>query len=197
MANWQVVIEGRQGTDDMLNVIYYQSTGVEPPDFVAAAVVIRAHIEDHIQTFCGDNTTWLGITYREDIPGSVGVFVPFPAGTLAGSNPTPSQVYQLSMLVQKFSNGSVRPVRGWAFQGGLVADGTSGNGGWETPLRDAVEALWEDIRVLSIAGPTTLQMVLKATNPTAPNTQPYTAVDKVSTAVTPRTLDGRRLNVGS
>lgn len=197
MAHYQVVIEGIQGTADMLNVVNYESSGAALPDFADMADQIRFAIDSHITSFCGANTKWSGITVREDIPGSVGAFVPFGLGELTGTQATPSQVTQLSMLVRKTTNSLVRPTRGWAFQGGLVSDACGASGRWEAGVLAAVKLLWEDMISWTLAGGTTMQMEVKASNPTAPNTQPYTAVTGIIVNDIPSTLDGRKIGTGS
>ena len=176
MAFWEIVIEGRQGVNDMLTVLQYQSSGVEPPDFDGAATVIRNHLETNLQPICGPRVTWLGITVREDTPGSVGVFYPFGAGILTGTSPNGDQIDQASVLVRKRSTGLVRPVLGWWFQGGISVEGTTDGAQWDVTVRDAVEAYAEGIRELNVPGPSVLAMLIKASNPTAPNTQPYSIV---------------------
>lgn len=197
MSFWEIVIEGRQGTSDMLTVLHYESSGVEPPDFDAAATIIRGHLEDHLQTLCGPRVSWEGITAREDILGSVGVFYPFSAGTLTGTNGDDDQVDVVTMLVRKQSQGLVRPTHGWFQQGGITTRTVGANNTWDALARDAVEAYAEDIRVLNIVGPTTLTMLIKASNPTAPNTQPYSVVNTLTTDETPRTQRTRLRGVGS
>lgn len=191
MAFWELVIEGRQGANDMLNVIHYESSGVEPPDFAAAATVIRGHLADHLQGQASGRVTWEGITVREDIPGGVGVFIPFPGGILTGNNPDPDHADLLTVLVRKITGSLVKPTLGWAQQGGMTAGALEPDGTWNAGVRAAVEAFWEDIRILNITGPTTLQMVIKARNPSAPNTQPYTVVNAVEANLRPRSLRSR------
>lgn len=197
MAFYELVIEGRQGTQDMLTVLHYQSSGVEPPNFGAAATVIRGHLADHMAAFCGPHVTWVGITVREDIPGGVGTFIPFAGGTLAGTVAGGDQINQVAVLVHKLSDGLVRPTKGWFFQGGIDTVGASAGSIWEAGLLTGVEAYAEDIRILNIAGPTTLTMVIKARNPTAPNTQPYSVVNAVDATNIPRVLRNRRAGAGS
>jgi hypothetical protein len=191
MANWELVIEGRQGTKDNLNVLHYQDFGGGPPDWTFAANAIRGHLSDHIITFCGSLVTWVGITVREDVPGSVGVLVPFTAGVLTGTNATPSQMMSASLLVRKIGSGLVRPVRGWAFQSGLVVDGLDAASRWEAPVIAATLDYWEDIRLMADGLTTDLRMVIKARNPSAPNTQAYTPVAAFSASGVPRHLDSR------
>lgn len=191
MANWEIVIEGRQGTNDMLTVLHYASSGVEPPSWADAATVIRGHLADHMAPICAARVTWVGITVREDIPGGVGVFFPFAAGTLVGLNSESDQADILTMLVRKVTGSLVKPTQGWVLQGGVTAHALTGNGTWEPTIMDEVEAYLEDIRVLNIAGPSTLTMQIKARNPTAPNTQAYTTVSAVAAANTPRGLKTR------
>ena len=197
MANWEVVIEGRQGQNDMLNVFHYQSSGVEPPDWDAAATVIRGHLADHIAPLANPTVTWLGITVREDIPGGVGTFFGFGAGTLAGTQGAGDQLNVLAALIRKHSGGLVKPTLGWWFQGGITAGGLNNVGVWESGPQTALEDYAEDIRILNISGPTTLTMVIKARNPTAPNTQAYSTVNAVSVAATPRTMRSRFPGSGS
>lgn len=177
MANWEVVINGKQGTNDMLNVFHYQSSGVEPPDWDAAATVIRGHLSDHIAPICGSRVTWEGITVREDIAGSVGTFYPFSAGTLTGTQATPDQIDAACMQVRKLTGSLVKPTSGWFMQGGITVQGVGNDNQWGSTVTTAVDDYATDIRILNIAGPSTLTMVIKARNPLAPNTQAYTPVN--------------------
>lgn len=197
MAFWEIVIEGRQGNNDMLTVLHYQSSGVEPPDFSAAATVIRGHLADHIAPLCAARVSWVGITVREDIVGGVGTFIPFPAGTLVGTDANGDQADVLAMNVRKLTGGLVRPTYGWVQQGGITAHGLTAGSLWEPTIQDEVEAYLADIRVLNIVGPSTLTMVIKASNPTAPNTQPYSVVNSFQATEQPRTQRSRLGGRGS
>jgi hypothetical protein len=170
---------------------------VEPPDFEAAATVLKGHLSDHIAGLCGAHVTWVGITAREDIVGGVGTFIPFPTGTLAGSVAATDQINQVAMQVNKLSGGLINPTKGWFFQGGLNAGLATAGSVWEAGAVTAVEAFAEDIRVLNIVGPTTLTMVIKARNPTAPNTQAYSVVNTLDAVTIPKVLRGRRAGSGS
>ena len=181
----------------MLNVLHYQSSGVEPPDFGDAAVVIRGHLIDHMQSLCGTRVSWVGITVREDIPGGVGTFYPFLAGTVGGTAVNEEQADMLTMLVRKITGSLVKPTLGWIQQGGITADALEANSTWDESVRDEVEAFWEDVREINISGPSTLNMVVKARNPEAPNTQPYTVVNSISTGSAPRALNSRFTGRGS
>jgi hypothetical protein len=101
------------------------------------------------------------------------------------------------MQVKKLSGGVVRPTYGWFMQGGITLDATETGNSWAALIRADVAAYAEDIRVLSIAGPSTLQMVIKASNPGAPNTQPYTPVNTMATRADPRTQRSRLAASGS
>lgn len=197
MPQYQVVLNGALGTADMLNVLYYQSSGVEPPDWQQVADIIGGNISTHLLSVCGNHASWRGITVREDIPGSVGIDYNFTGGALVGSNSTSSMLNQLAVLVRKFTSGIVRPTRGWAFQGGPIAEGLNNASEWSSGTTDAVQDFWNTLKTITTTDPTTLTMVLKATNPTAPNTNPYNIVQTVQCALVPRTLDGRRIDIGS
>jgi len=197
VANWEFVLEGRQGGSDMLTVLHYISSGVEPPDFSAAASVVKAHLGDHIAALCAPRVTWLGITVREDIPGGVGTFIPFPTGTLAGAQSAPDHMDVAVALVRKVTGSLVRPTQGWIMQGGIAVTRLDANGAWESATMTGIDDFWTDMLVLNIAGPTTLTMVVKARNPTAPNTQAYTVVNTITVAPAPRALRTRMAGQGS
>lgn len=197
MANWELVIEGRQGAQDMLSVIHYQDNSAGAVNWNDAATVIRGHLTDDLISSCGNRTTWEGITVREDIPGGVGISYPFSAGVLSGTYPAADHADVLTMLIRKKTVSLVRPTAGWAQQGGFSAAGLEPTGVWATSFTGAGEAFWESIRVLNLIDDVVLQMVIKARNPTAPNTQAYTAVSSVSAEPVPRTQRSRLPEVGS
>jgi len=197
MTVFEVVIEGRQGTEDMLNVVHYDDGGSPPAAWSDVASELQGHLIDHLQALCGDRVTWLGLTYRIDSLGQVGTFVPLPGGVLTGTDVSGDQLDQAAILIRKRSSGGVRPVLGWAFQGGVTVHGLNAASGWEGSILFEAASFWEDIRVFNLPGPSTLQMVIKASNPTAPNTQPYSSVDLVQAINTPRTLRRRRAGMGS
>lgn len=195
MAIYEVVLEGRQGTDDMLTVLHYDITGVLPPDWQAMANVIRVHLADHMAALCANYITWEGITVREDIPGSVGLFIPFELGTLTGSVANPDTITQVCMLVTKQTGTLTRPTQGRIFQGGISCDFAAAAGNWTVDAQEPVNDFWEDVRVIDFAGPSTATMVVKASNPSAPNTVPYNPV--VSLTVSPNPVVQRRRKRGS
>lgn len=197
MTVWEIVVEGRQGEDDMLNVFHYEVLGAVEPDFTLVAADFRGHLQDHIAPLANPTTSWVGITVREDAPGAVGTFVAFPGGILVGTQPAGDQMNVSAALIKKFSGGLIRPTQGWWFQGGITVGGLSPTGTWEAGPSAALAAYAEAIREISIAGPATLSMVIKARNPTAPNTQPYSTVATVAVAGRPRTLRSRFTGRGS
>ena len=197
MAVYEVVIEGRQGVDDMLTILHYQVQDGLTLDWQAGADEIRSHLANYIAPLCTPTITWVGIRVREDIAGSVGTLYTFTLGTLDGSNVEGDLVRQASVLAQKRSDGPVRPVLGWFFQGGITAHGTTGAGRWEPSISTDVLNYAEDIRVLGGVATQDVTMVIKARNPTAPNTQPYTVVDRFTVSGIPRTVKSRREAVGS
>lgn len=197
MPYYEVVLEGRQGGKDMLTVFHYETIGGEPMDWQAAADVIAGHVFDHLVPLCGPRVTWIGITYREDIPGGVGVFVPFGAGALTGSSVFGDQADVLTMLVRKLTGSTQRPTHGWWQQGGLSADHTTNDGEWDLGVRNGIVNYGNEMRSLEIAGSANLQMVIKASNPTAPNTVPYNQVSSITTSGVPRTQRSRLPDAGS
>jgi hypothetical protein len=127
----------------------------------------------------------------------VGTFIPFPTGTLTGTEVSGDQMDQAAVYVKKLSGGLIRPTYGWFFQGGITVRATDAASLWEVAFRTAVLDYAIDMRVLNIAGPTTLTMQIKASNPTAPNTQAYSVVNSFIVGGAPRALRSRRNNIGS
>lgn len=194
---YEVVLNGVLNAQQVLTVLHYDVDGGDPINFQAMADAIRVHLVDNLQAWLVPTMSYTGITIREDIPGTVGVTYAFTLGTLTGSDANVDSFNQLAMLVRKNCNSTVRPNRGRVFQGGLTSEGTDGNGLWQTDMRNAVNAFWSDMISISFAGPATAQMVVKASNPTAPNTVPYNPVTTVGTISNPTTQRRRRISVGS
>lgn len=197
MTVYEVVLEGRQGNTDMLNVFHYEVQTGETPDWQLGADELRSHIANRLATLSMNNVLYTGITVREDLPGHVGVFYGFTAGDIGGSNSTSSQSRTLAMLVRKRSLGGIRPVLGWFFVGGLIAENLTNIGLWNTATTDAVTLYANDITVLGAVAASDVNMVIKARNPTAPNTQPYSVVDVCDVTVIPRNVRSRRQDLGT
>jgi len=197
MSIWEVVLEGKQGVNDMLNVFHYDDGGAGTPDFADIASAFFTAISTNLVTYAMPYVTWSGVTYREDVEGSVGVFQPFQTGSIEGGATDQSNITQLSMLMHKRTESLIRPSLGWFFQGGISAEYVDGVSSWDSAAKAAVEAYGEDIRVITLTTLATVNMVIKARNPDAPNTQAYTAVTSITADPTPRVLKGRRKLVGS
>lgn len=197
MANWEVVLEGRQGGQDMLNVLHYQDNTAGVVDWTAVATTFYVDLTDQMIPMCTAEVRWTGITYREDILGSIGVFVPFPLGDVIGTYPGGDLMRQAAMLVRKRTTATTHPNLGWIFQGGLCTVGLTAAGRWETAFLTDVQSFWDDMRLINTGVGDVLTMVIKARNPLAPNTVPYNAVTSVQAVSVPRTVATRREGVGS
>lgn len=197
MAVYEVVLQGKQGVDDMLNVFHYEVPDGLTPDWQAGADEWRAHIANYLQILSNPNVVYSGITVRLDSPGQVGVFYAFTSGDVTGTAAADDALREAAILVHKRNTSGTRPALGWFFQGGISVNATQGNGAWEGSATSDVELYADDIRILGAVATGGAQMVIKARNPTAPNTVPYAAVDAVRAVSTPRTVRSRRGSVGS
>lgn len=197
MPQYEVVIEGTQGGEDMLNVLHYQVDDASPPDWQAGADEIRSHLSNYLAQYASPNVFWGGITVREDSPGQVGVFYPFTLGNLQGTDANGDQVRQVAVLVRKRASSGFRPALGWFFQGGITVHGTVATGTWETDILTAVENYATDIMVLGAVTPLGAYMVIKARNPTAPNTVAYNPVTSFQAVANPRTVRSRTAGTGT
>lgn len=197
MPAYEVVIEGRQDGDDLLNVLHYMVPDGQQPDWQAGADEIRAHLSNYLELRSNPNVRYLGITVRLDEPGQVGVFYAFTGGPVIGAADADDAVRQVAMLVRKRNLDGTRPALGWFFVGGITVGATNADGSWDSPTVTDVQNYADDIRILGAVTQTDTQMVIKARNPTAPNTVPYATVDVVEAAPTqPRTVRSRAKGVG-
>jgi len=197
MARYEIVLEGRQGIEDMLTVLHYELSGTAPYDWQAMADLIRLDIVDNLQSVLVPNASYVGITVREDMPGSVGVFIPFTLGAIAGTVVDPDNITQVAALVRKTTGTLTRPNKGRVFQGGITARLANTVGSWEPALMTALEAFWNDMLTISFSGPSTATMVIKASDPTQPNTVEQNVVNFMSVAPLPSTLKRRKRGIGS
>jgi hypothetical protein len=197
MTVYEVVFNGSLGGNDMLTVTHYEIDGPLAPDFQFMADAIRAHMVDHLQARLVPSAIYTGITVREDTPGAVGVPYVFSAGNLIGTDVDDEWYGQTCLVVQKKANSGSRPALGRIYQGGLAAGATTNGGFYQSNVLDDVTAFWEDVRVISGVGTGSAQMVIKASNPTAPNTVPYNLVDEMVGKSNPATQRRRRRTVGS
>lgn len=198
MAEYELVLNGNGPMGDMLSVLHYTVTaGDDPPDWDAVGTVIRGHLVDHLQGQLATTVSYTGITVREDVPGAVGQFFPFGAGDVVGNNADSDLFSQGAVLVRKLSGNLVNPTNGRVYQGGITMSALEPSGTWNGGMLAAVEAFWEDVRIMSVAGPSTIQMVIKSRNPTAPNTVAYNPVQTVSARPNPVTQRRRRIGTGS
>lgn len=197
MTVYECVLEGKQGTSDMLTVLHYDlSSGAsgDIQDFVDTFGAI-ANLDLKPQLL--STVTLSGMTVRIDSPGSVGVFYPFTAGTITGTGAGTDALHQAAMLVRKVSTSLVRPTRGRIYQGGLSVSALEISGLWQTAVVTAIQDFWESVRELNYGTGQTAAMVIKASNPSAPNTQAYSPVTSVLALFGPVTQRRRKIGSGS
>ena len=198
MAVYEVVLEGRQDGEDMLNVFHYRVPDGQTPDWQAGADELRAHIANYLADLSNPNVTYEGITVRLDEPGQVGTTYAFTLGDVVGLDASGDGLRQAAFLIQKRSQGGVRPTLGWFFVGGITVHGLTAAGNWDPAITAVMNNYAEDIRILGAVAQTDVIMVIKARNPTAPNTQAYSDVDLMfAKGGTPRTVRSRMIGNGS
>lgn len=197
MTVYQVVLNGLQLNQKMLTVLYYDAAGEAGFDWSALADAIRIEMVLNLQDQLTAQTSYSGITYREDILGSVGVTVPFTSGDLVGTGAGEDNMTQGACIVRKLTGSQVRPSKGRVYQGGLSMGALNEFGLWPTSVQTALTDFWNEVVSFSFSGPVTFDMVLKASNPSAPNTQAYTNVTEMKAIGNPATQHRRRIGVGS
>lgn len=193
MTIYECVLTGNLDAQPMLHVLHYDITGsTNLQEWVDAfQAELSAHVMDHLV----NSAAYSGITIREDVPGAVGVFYPFTAGTIAGTATGTNYWANVAALVRKFSDNVVRPNQGRLFQSGIPPSATDNDGklggSYVVALRDA----WSELITVPFDSTGNSQMVIKASNPSAPNTVPYNEVNSIGVAG--RLSTQRRRNFGT
>ena len=196
MTVYEITLNYSAPSGIMQNVLHYDFQGTEPFDFQAAADVIRVDFVDNLASIIAPAVSLTGITVREDVPGSIGQTYGLTLGDAPGTSTDNQFGAVLSAIVQKKAENLQRPNKGRIYQGGITSEGLGSFGNWSQAVLDACDAFWADMRVLSIVGPSTGTMVIKASKPTNPNTVAYNPVATLDTLNNPGTQRRRRRGVG-
>lgn len=197
MAIYEIVLNALQQNNAMLSVLHYDVTGGDPPDWEDMAQSIYVHLQTHLLPFVVSGVVFTGITVRPDIEGSVGVTIDFPDGSLVGGDSDDGAASQTAMLVKKNTLQLTRPTQGRIFQGGISSQYIGVNGLWQTAARTAVNDFWDAMQDFGFEGPSNAAMVVKAANPTAPNTNAYNYVQQIVTSGVPVVQRRRKIGAGS
>lgn len=197
MTVHEVVFNGQQDGETHLNVVHFDLVLGVDADLQAftdaiADKIIPAYTAALVASFVISN-----LTIREDIPGSVGTIYNFTAGPFIGTSTGANYAHQLAMLIRKSANSTQRPNNGRLFQGGMAVGGLDDEGQWLIPTRQAVRDFWDSLITFTFGTGGSAQMVIKASNPTAPNTVPYNPVAAISAVNVPSTQRRRRIGVGT
>lgn len=198
MAQYEIVLRATAPFGEMLSVLHYDIvSGPDPADWQEVSDEFRGQLSAFIAGNTINTVTYTGIDVREDVPGAVGINVPFSAGNLVGSSTDNDLAPQMAVLVRKLTDNLVNPAVGRIYHGGLSAAFLAAGGTWGAALLSDVGDFWEAMRIITIPSGTELQMVIKASDPTKPNTVPYNTVASVSARSNPVTQRRRRIGAGS
>lgn len=196
MTTWEVVLNWVMDGTVAQNVLHYQDESPVTIDWEAFATVIRDDIVTHAQTYLVPSITFTGITVREDVLGSVGQTYAPAAGDLAGTSTDDTYARVLAMLVRKLANSTQRPNAGRIYQAGISSKHLTAAGEWSQNSREAFRDLYSDMVTVSIVTGGDFAMVIKASNPAAPNTVDYNPVNVCRAQTIPATQRRRRIGVG-
>lgn len=196
MTVYEGVIDWRFNSQIFNTVLHYDDGGSGPPDFQGLTDYIIDSFRTAGMPGLVNDLTCNFMTWREDTPGGVGV-QRFPtSGAATGSAGASETAGQLALLIRKLGTGLVRPNKGRIYQPGVATSALTAAGLWEASTSNALETMWEDILEIEDGNGATLNMVIKASNPSAPNTQPYTLVSGLAAQGNPATQRRRRIGVG-
>lgn len=197
MTQYELAFHWGVGSNDYYNVINYDIVGGDPPDFQAFVDTTAADYQNSMANVIAPAMEFRGVVFRLDIDGSVGTEVAPTAGPIPGQAGDDQFAGQLAVLAQKRTGGVVRPTLGRIFVPGVSAEGLNQFGEWTSNVTDAVEAFWTDMLLVSFSGGETATMQLKASNPNAPNTNPYNGVSSIVALSIPSALQSRKKGRGA
>lgn len=174
MAYYEVVLEGQVTNEPMMTVLHYDITGSEAFQQLSDAIALL--MQGSLDVLLVAAAQYNGIRVRPDSPGQVGIFYPFTGGPIVGNYADSDVFGMIACNVRKLTTSGSRPSQGRIFQGGVPAVIASPIGNLDASWRASLNAFWESMIDIDFAGTGQAQMVIKASNPTAPNTVPYNPV---------------------
>lgn len=197
MTMYEVGLHFKVGSNDYYNVIHYDVTGDTPLDLQDLTDQLASEFVTNLADVIAPAISLEGVTYRLDIDGSVGTeFVP-TGGAEAGLATDDQFAGQMALLVQKRTGGLVRPTLGRAFVAGVTSEALNSFGEWNATATAAAESFWDGIIIVPFAGNGQAEMQIKASNPTAPNTQAYSPVTECVALSIPSALQSRKKGRGA
>lgn len=177
-------------------VLHYDDGGAGPPDLQEWTDDIRTKFATAGMPGLVNDLNLISIVWREDIPGGVGVnYVPTD-GVLSGTAGASETAGQLALIIRKLGTGLVRPSQGRIYVPGVATSALQASGLWDAAISNALETMFEDILTIEDGAGVEGAMVIKASNPTAPNTVPYNRVVGLQATGNPGTQRRRRLGSG-
>jgi len=197
MTVYEVALHFQSGADDFYNVVHYDITGDEPLDLQDLTDEIFIEWIATLGTITAPAMSFIDITYRLDIDGSVGSTVSPTAGAAPGTATNNNWMGQSALLVQKRTGGLVRPTLGRAFCVGISTSNFTAAGEWSSGVTAIAESFWDNIILVPFAGNGNAEMLLKAGNPAAPNTNAYNSVTECVALANPSALQSRKKGRGA
>jgi len=193
MAVYELVLEGAVNDQPCLNVLHYDVTG--STDLQALTDRIAVLMVAEWETLLVPGYLLPQVTWRLDEPGQIGVPYQFTGGPINGQD-VDTEVWQtVALNVQKLTTTGSRPAKGRIFQGAVPSGAVDPLGRVDVAFRAAVKSFWDSMVTIAFDTVGIAQMVIKASNPTAPNTVPYNPVS--STLVSSKPAKQSRRNVGT
>jgi hypothetical protein len=183
MAVYEVTLEGELDANPMVTVLHYDISN--STNFGALAQEILLLMIADLVEFLVPSASYSGITVREDVPGGVGTFYAFTGGPAAGTNVDDRYWGIICAQVRKLTSSGLRPAQGRVFQGGIPASNVDTDGRVVIALRVALTTFWEEMRDITFDTTGHAEMVIKASNPTAPNTVAYNPVTAINVSSKP------------
>ncbi len=197
MARYEAVLNFAAPTGAIKNVLHYETVGVQGVDMQEATDKIELEWNQNCRDRFAPSVSFVSVTWRDDSAGSVGVEYLVPLSPVAGTANDNQYAAAEALIIQKVNTSGVKPAKGRLYVGGITSEAFEATGNWALATVQAVEAWVDQIRDFTV--PTTgvgFQMVIKASNPTAPNTSIQQNVDLAKGIVRPATQRRRRRGIG-
>lgn len=191
MTVYEVTIIYDSPTGEQLNVCHWDFSSEEVADFQLFADIFRTDWLTTLAPVIAPSISLESLSIREDVPGSVAFPVAFTAGPATGASSDNQYAAIPAVNVQKLPNNLTKPRLGRVYQGGITSEGFLSNGNWSATITTACNDFWSDQILVTMDVGKTATMVIKASDPTKPNTVPYNPVATIASKGKP-TKQGRR-----
>ncbi len=198
MPDYEAVLNFSSPTGEIKNVLHYRTAALQGSDLQDATDEIQLQWNTLCRNRFAPSVSFVSVTWREDTPGAVGVEYFVPLSPVPGSAADNQYAAAEAAIIRKRCTDGSNPARGRMYIGGITSEAFNSVGNWGQDTIDDLVAWVEAIAQFTAGSPATVfNMLIKASNPAAPNTNAYNIVDTIQGIVRPATQRRRRRGIGT